>query len=49
MKRLPFVLAGLALAAVIAAATVGINASETPKKLRIIYTNDLTGYIEPCG
>ena len=48
MKRLPIVLAGI-VATLIAAATVGINAGEAPKKLRIIYTNNLSGRIEPCG
>jgi hypothetical protein len=28
---------------------VGGNAGEHPKKLRIIYTNDTQGMIEPCG
>ncbi|MCE5322926.1 hypothetical protein LLG46_06385 [bacterium] len=29
--------------------SVGINAGEQPKSIRIIYTNDLLGYTEPCG
>ena len=49
MKPLPILLAGLVFVAAIAVATVGISAGETPKKLRIIYTSDLSGYIEPCG
>ena len=28
---------------------IGGNAGESPKKLRIIYTNDTQGQIEPCG
>jgi hypothetical protein len=28
---------------------VAINAGETPKQVRIIYTNDTLGYLEPCG
>ena len=48
MKRLAFVIVGLVLVALIGTTAVGINAGETPKKLRIIYTNDLTGKIEGC-
>jgi hypothetical protein len=29
--------------------SAGINASEEKKFIRIIYSNDLLGYIEPCG
>ncbi|MHB9037195.1 MAG: hypothetical protein ACYC64_11060 [Armatimonadota bacterium] len=29
--------------------SVGINASEKTKSIRIIYSNDLLGYAEPCG
>ncbi|MEN6356735.1 MAG: hypothetical protein ABFD83_06590 [Armatimonadota bacterium] len=29
--------------------SVGINAGEQTKSIRIIYTNDLLGYTEPCG
>ena len=28
---------------------ISINAAETPKKIRIIYTNDMMSYLEPCG
>ena len=28
---------------------VGINAGEPPKKIRIIYTTDTLGWLEPCG
>lgn len=28
---------------------IATNAGETPKKVRIIYTNDTLGYLEPCG
>lgn len=43
------VLVGLALVSVVAAAAVSINAGENPKSIRIIYTNDMQGYVEPCG
>ena len=39
----------LALAAVLAGVAVGLVAGETPKSVRVIYTNDLLGNIEPCG
>ena len=29
--------------------TAATSAGETPKKIRIIYTNDTLGYLEPCG
>ncbi len=28
---------------------LAINAGEAPKHVRIIYTNDTLGYLEPCG
>jgi len=28
---------------------VRINAGQAPKSIRIIYTNDLLGNLEPCG
>ena len=40
---------GLVLAAAIAAVAVGINAAEAPKRIRIIYTGDMLGYVDPCG
>lgn len=40
---------GVALVAVVAGAAVTINAGGAPKTVRIIYTNDLMGYAEPCG
>jgi hypothetical protein len=46
-KRLSFVLAGV-IAVVAMAATVGIDAGETPKTIRIIYTNDLSGDLKGC-
>lgn len=29
--------------------SVYIIAGSTPKTIRVIYTNDMVGYIEPCG
>ena len=29
--------------------SIGINAGETSKKVRVIFTNDTLGYLEPCG
>lgn len=52
MKYLRF--AGKAICAlitlgVIAVFAIRISAGEAPRKLRIIYTNDMMGYLEPCG
>ena len=41
------IICGLVLIAAVAA--VGINAAESPKKIRIIYTGDMLGHVEPCG
>ena len=40
---------GLALLAVIAISGVSINAVEAPRKIRILYTDDLMGEWKPCG
>jgi P pilus assembly chaperone PapD len=31
------------------AASVALRAGDVPKKIRVIYTNDTLGYLEPCG
>ena len=33
----------------IVAMSVGTDAGEKPVKLRVIYSNDMLGYVEPCG
>ena len=38
-----------ALGAAMLAASLGLNAGPPAKKIRVIYTNDTMGYIEPCG
>ena len=40
-----------ATALFVAIASMGVisNAGEKPIKLRVIYTNDMLGYVEPCG
>ena len=48
-KRMNILLLGIALIVAIVCAAVGINAGDTTKKIRIIYTNDTLGYVEPCG
>lgn len=48
MRRNALVWGALLLAAILSI-TIGINASETPKKIRIIYTNDTLGVLDPCG
>ena len=48
-KRLPILLAGALVFAVIAALAVGIGAQEPAKKIRIIYTDDLSGQLKSCG
>lgn len=40
---------GLALVVAFAAASMRIQAGETTKKVRLIYSNDTLGYLEPCG
>lgn len=40
---------GVALLVAVAVGAVRINAGETPKKIRVIYTNDMNGYWQPCG
>jgi len=37
------------LAGSVVFAALGINAGETPKKIRVIYTNDTLGNLAPCG
>ena len=47
-----FTLAKLGLAALVIgaiAASIGLHAGDVPKKIRVIYTNDTLGYLEPCG
>jgi hypothetical protein len=39
----------LGLALLIAVCAMGINAVETPKKIRILYTDDMMGFWQPCG
>lgn len=39
----------IAVAAAIVVSALTSNAGESPRKLRIIYTNDLMGYVESCG
>ncbi|MGC8861969.1 MAG: hypothetical protein ACP5R5_04240 [Armatimonadota bacterium] len=51
MKRLRLastLLCSLALTVGLAWAAAN-DAQDTPKKIRIIYTNDTLGYLEPCG
>jgi len=31
------------------ATSMGLNAGDVPKKIRVIYSNDTLGYLEPCG
>ena len=40
---------GLVLLAAVAIGGVRITAGETPKKIRIIYTDDMLGAWIPCG
>ena len=45
-------IAKLGLAALVIgviAASLGLNAGVAPKRIRVIYTNDTLGYLEPCG
>ena len=37
----------IALAAALLAPSAG--ASEEPRRLKILFTNDVHGYLEPCG
>ena len=37
------------LLAALAVGGIGTHAGETPTKLRIIYTDDMMGYWQPCG
>ncbi|MCE5314665.1 MAG: multiheme c-type cytochrome [Armatimonadota bacterium] len=51
MRRSHIVVAVLCASAMFAVglAAVGINAGEQKKSIRVIYSNDLIGYTEPCG
>lgn len=50
MKRGAFVVAGMvAVALCLAAASVAIRANSLAATLKIAYTNDTIGYLEPCG
>lgn len=40
---------GVTMLAALAVGGIRINAGETPKKIRIIYTDDMMGYWQPCG
>gem|GEM_PF-1579422 len=40
---------GLILLGVIAAGSMRISAGPTPKKIRLIYTDDMMGNVKPCG
>jgi hypothetical protein len=40
---------GLALLTAIAVSGIGINAVQAPKKIRILYTDDMMGNWKPCG
>lgn len=37
------------IALLVAILLVGTVANQTPRKIRVIYTNDTLGYLEPCG
>ncbi len=39
----------LGLALLVAICAVSINAVEAPKKIRILYTDDMMGFWQPCG
>ena len=43
------ILRGMILAALLTAAVVVTGADRAVKNIRIIYTNDTVGYVEPCG
>lgn len=47
--RLNKIFVGIALLVMLVSVAMGINASETTKNIRIIYTNDTSGYVDPCG
>lgn len=49
LTRCSLVVAGVALAAILTSAAVGIHAGQEPQKLRIIYSNDCLGEAKPCG
>ncbi len=50
MKRSLIARLGLAALAIGAIGTsIGLNAGDVPKKIRVIYSNDTLGYLEPCG
>ena len=40
---------GLIFIVGVVAASIGIHAGVGPKKIRVIYTNDTLGYLDPCG
>lgn len=39
----------MVLIAGVIAASIGLDAGVGPKKIRVIYSNDTLGYLEPCG
>lgn len=43
------ILLGIGLVAAIAVGAIGINAPQAPKKIRILYTDDMMGEWQPCG
>ena len=52
LKRLRLTTVGVCVTALLGAiATMAIitYAGEKPVTLRVIYTNDMLGYVEPCG
>lgn len=50
MKSRLIVLIGVTLLALgVIAASMTLNAGDVPKKIRVIYTNDTSGYLESCG
>jgi hypothetical protein len=43
------ILGAIVLFAATVVVAVNTHAGENPTKLRIIYSNDMLGYVEPCG
>ena len=48
MKTAGLAAAGL-FAAVLALAPLFVSAAEEPVRLTLLFTNDVHGYLEPCG
>ena len=50
MNRSSITRLGLAALVIgVVATSIGLNAGDVPKKIRVIYSNDTLGYLEPCG